>query len=81
MYFFLYLTLTEQTIETFTFIKITFQDKKADLVINSYVDDVMKLLLKELNLTCLQYDVKYDPTRKALLQSDQWKQEFTRIVS
>jgi hypothetical protein len=39
----------------------------------------MKLLLKELNLTCLQYDAKSDPTRKALQSFDLWKEEFTRI--
>ncbi|KZS21532.1 NAD-dependent deacetylase sirtuin-6 [Daphnia magna] len=53
-------------------------DKKADLVINTYVDDVMKLLLKELNTPFLPYDPKCDPTRQPLSEKEMWQEEFTK---
>lgn len=55
-----------------------FKDKKADLVINTYVDDVMRLLLKELNIKSIEYNPKSDPTRQDLPVSEIWMGDFTK---
>lgn len=47
-------------------------------MINTYVDDVMRLLLKELNIPCPPYNPACDPTRQPLPQSELWQEEFTK---
>lgn len=43
---------------------VTFlQDKKADLIINTYVDDVLELLMANLNLQIPDYSLEEDPTK------------------
>ena len=54
------------------------QDKKADLVVNSYVDDIMRLVLKELNIQPLAYNPKNDPTRQQLNEKDSWSDHFSK---
>lgn len=43
-----------------------FQDKKADLIINTYVDDVLEKVLKKLGVEIANYDEKMDPTGKTV---------------
>ena len=47
-------------------------------MINTYVDDVMRLLLKELNINVLPYNPNLDPTRLPLSNHDAWQEEFTK---
>lgn len=47
-------------------------------MINTYVDDVMKLLLKELDTVCLPYNPEHDPTRQILKTNEHWQDEFTK---
>lgn len=42
----------------------TKHDKKADLIISSYVDNVLTKLLKKLNIELPEYCEDYDPTKK-----------------
>ena len=42
----------------------TKQDKKADLNIHTYVDDVMKMLMKNLGLEIPEYDRSKDPVKR-----------------
>ena len=46
----------------------TKQDKKADLNIHTYVDDVMKMLMKNLGLEIPDYDKNKDPVRRVALK-------------
>ncbi|KAF2368424.1 Sirtuin family [Trinorchestia longiramus] len=39
----------------------TKHDKISDIIINGYVDDVMRELLSLLNITCLEYSMEQDP--------------------
>ena len=52
------------------------QDKKADMVVNTYADDVMRLLVKELNIAVGEYSIKNDPTRQP--GADLWLEHFTK---
>ena len=54
------------------------QDKKADLVINTYADDVMRLLLEELNIEYRPYNPAHDPTRQPLPATELWQYEFIK---
>jgi len=56
----------------------TKHDKKADLVVNTYVDDVMRLLLKELNVTPIPYNAKLDPTKQLMENPEESFKDFTR---
>ena len=47
-------------------------DGRADLVIHDYVDNVMVLLCKALNITVVPYDPKTDPT-KTSTPGTEWK--------
>jgi len=42
----------------------TKQDKKADLCIHTYVDDVMRMLMKRLGLEIPEYDPVFDPVKQ-----------------
>ena len=44
----------------------TKQDKKADLNIHTFVDDVMEMLMKNLGLEIPEYNKEEDPVRKVL---------------
>ena len=44
----------------------TKQDKKADLCIHTYVDDVMRMLMKRLGLEIPEYDPVFDPVKQVL---------------
>ena len=54
------------------------QDKKADLVVNTYVDDVMRLLLKELNVPAIPYNPKLDPTKQLLENPEERFKDSTK---
>ena len=41
-----------------------FQDKKADLCIHTYVDDVLKMLMQRLDLDIPEYDPVFDPVKQ-----------------
>lgn len=41
-----------------------FQDKKADLVISTYVDDVLEKVLKRMGIELPEYNVENDPTKQ-----------------
>ena len=43
---------------------VSFQDKKADLVIHYYVDDVMNCLMKKLKLTLAPYPPSIDEVKE-----------------
>lgn len=43
---------------------VSFQDKKADLLIHTYVDDIMSLLMAELGLVIPDYNPKLDPSKR-----------------
>lgn len=57
MYLFLYASL------------FYFKDKKADLIINSYVDGVMQKVMKKLDLEIPAYTADIDPTKNQLPDS------------
>ena len=40
------------------------QDKKADLCIHTYVDDVMRMLMARLELDIPEYDPVFDPVKQ-----------------
>ena len=40
------------------------QDKKADLCIHTYVDDVMRMLMERLELDVPEYDPVFDPVKQ-----------------
>ncbi|XP_044736784.1 NAD-dependent protein deacetylase Sirt6 [Chrysoperla carnea] len=42
----------------------TKHDRKADLIINTYVDDVFKIIMKNLNLEIPEYCIENDPTKR-----------------
>jgi len=42
----------------------TKQDKKADLCIHTYVDDVLKMLMQRLDLDIPEYDPVFDPVKQ-----------------
>lgn len=43
--------------------EIFIQDKKADLIINGKLDDIIESVMKNLGLEIPQYDISLDPTR------------------
>ena len=45
----------------------TKQDRKADLNIHTYVDDVMRMVMENLGLDIPQYDRSRDPVRRVAL--------------
>lgn len=47
----------------------TKQDKKADLSIHTYVDDVMRMLMEKLGLDIPEYDTLIDPVRQTRLRN------------
>ena len=46
------------------FLFIIFQDKKADLCIHTYVDDVLKMLMQRLDLDIPEYNPVFDPVKQ-----------------
>ncbi|XP_044259827.1 NAD-dependent protein deacetylase Sirt6 [Tribolium madens] len=50
----------------------TKHDKKADLIINTYVDDVLEKVMKRLGLEIVEYCEKYDPTRMNPYETLNW---------
>lgn len=42
---------------------LNFQDKKADLIINGKIDDIMTNVMKTLGLEIPEYEIDFDPTR------------------
>ena len=49
------------------------------MVVNTYVDDVMRLLLKELNVVDVKYNPKLDPTKKVMVDCEERLGDFTKI--
>jgi len=47
-------------------------------VLNTYVDDVMRLILKELEVQPVPYDAEVDPTRQKVAGADLWCDDFTK---
>ena len=50
-----------------TYLQFSFsdcQDKKADLCIHTYVDDVMRMLMERLQLDIPEYDPVFDPVKQ-----------------
>lgn len=50
--------------------KYYFQDKKADMIINTYVDDVLVRVMKRLSLEIPDYEKENDPTKNCTLCID-----------
>ena len=48
------------------------KDKKADLLIHTYVDDIMIQLMKELNLDLPEFDPQADPSRQSQRELIEW---------
>ncbi|XP_059468422.1 NAD-dependent protein deacetylase Sirt6 [Neocloeon triangulifer] len=56
----------------------TKQDKKADLIINTYVDNIMEGLMRLLDLEFQPFDPSADPTKKAASEIVPW--DFPRPI-
>lgn len=54
----------------FCFLLFFFQDKKADLVVSTYVDTVLEKVCKSLGVEILEYTEEDDPTKQGLFDQE-----------